>query len=359
MNVFIIFVFIALLLWFHSLQAREMDNDGRLTKICLYILTIMLIVIAGARGSTVGADTPGYVDTYESMKNKTFEQFTYKGESGEGITNGYFVCSYLFYSWTHLSWHWWFAVVSAVYMFTISSFCIRYSRDPIFALLAFLGVGLYSFSLAGQKQTLGMSFALMSWMAFDQRKWLPAILLLYVAYWFHTATVIFLGAYILYFFVEKKYYYTLVVAIMGAVFLFGPALWKEGLDTLNNQHYSTLYGDTDNIYSNVMLIFFSVLVGCSLYYFKNYRSEQFISSRLMYGYSFVAIALFFLCMTFSTAFRLAYYFAPFTLILLSNCSYDKSKNKINITFELGIMAMILFFFFYTSRDSHYIFFWEE
>lgn len=350
MLLYISYVIIALIFWF-SLNNSGKENSLSAKK-AMYFLGAILVTIAACRSYKMcTVDIGVYISDYEQLMYKSFSDYLQWGDESQGA----YALSWLFYHLTGWSVQFWFAAVALFYTFSLCYFFRKYSKDYVFCVILFFAIGLFSFSLNGIKQTVSMSFAILAWVKTDQRKYVWAVILYILAFWCHAASSVFLLSFALYFLRETKIYYRLLIVFSIAVAFFGPILWSEGIGLLNNEHYES-YTNESLGYTATTLIFYIVLLGSAIYYYKLYSSENNNESRIMYGNAIMAAVLNSLCVVFSTAFRLSYYFLPFMIVLLSNCSYQNKKS--NMLFKALMLAMILFFFFYTGRDRVYIPFWE-
>lgn len=320
----------------------------------LKIVCAILALIAGLRGNSVGADTYAYVCDYENVKNMSFAHVL---ELSGTIGAGYYWFSKAF-SLTGLSVHWWFGVVASFYIYAMYLFIQKYSKDKLVSLLCFFTMGLYTFSLAGLKQTVAMGFMAFSFMSLDDKKYLKAIILGTIAYWCHSATSIFTFGILLYFLRNRQSYYVFLFSFLILVLFVGDWLWQTSIELLSDDHYTELYSHADNIYSAWTFVFYLLLVGFMVFSWRKYNNDRPTEAKLLYGMTMLAVTFQSLATSFSAAFRVAYYFLPFMIVLVPNsCEYFVDYRSKNI-WKAILCAICIFWMLYSGRDSVYKFFWQ-
>lgn len=349
MLIYIIFFLLTILMMINLDNSRIENNKEQQEKRYLKIGFGALILISALRGSSVGADTISYMNDYSFILKSSFRQVIERYEIG----SGYYILAKIF-SFTRLNVHWWFGVVTLVYCYSIFKLFVRLSDNPLYSLLCFVGTGLFSFSLPAGKQCLGMAFITLAFLALIDKKNLLCILLTIIAYWCHHVSIIFVFAAILWKIKDKFYYYPVCVGFMLLAFFSGQWFWETMISSLDNDHYTDLYLTADNVYSSTTFIFYLVLVLIAFTRFRPYTDSNKAISRLCYGGSLLAVSFQSLATSFSTAFRIANFFVPFLCILLPNCFHKKNAS---ILFYF-VLALVLFYFIYTERNSSYIFFWQ-
>lgn len=338
----------------HGIQSqvlREKAEDRYLRIVCW-----ILVLLAALRGNSVGTDTISYIVDYEAMAFYSWAEVLERYADYPGFFILAKICSVL-----HLPVQVFFGIVEGFYVYSIYKFTSRFSEDKLYTILCFEMIGLYSFSLAGLKQTLSMAFVLFYYMALTDKKYIQTIVLAVVAYLCHHASLIFLFGVTLYFIRNWKVYYWALIGI--AIFsLFGTNfLWTNMLATLNNEHYTELYM-ADEGYSNTTMICYGVLLFILFLFSRNYMKQKTEESRIVFGMSTLTFVLQAFSLVSSTAFRLSYFFLPFMIIGFPNCFNcisDKGTGKI---VKIAVAFMIVFLFVYSNRNGGsvvpYKFFWQ-
>lgn len=328
-------------------------EDYRRETVCLRVVCFVLVLLAALRGSSVGTDTIAYIQDYEFTRKASFGEVAEHHKIGAGY---YWLCK--LFSLTGLSIHWWFGAVASFYIYAIYKFIQKYSTDKLVSVLCFFTVGLYTFSLAGLKQTMAMGFVLFAFMQIDDKKYIRALVCGILAYWCHSATSIFLFGIMLYFLRNKKYYYLVLVTLFFIIAVGGSWLWQFSIGLLEDEHYS-MYAEADNIYSSWTMVFYVLLLAIMCLPWRNYAAVNSENSRVLYGMTILAVSFQSLATSYSTAFRVAYYFTPFMCILIPNCCRYMKGESSQRMLKITLCAISIFWMLYTGRESKYLFFMQE
>lgn len=343
----VIFIFLALYVICQSKPATSLVKYDRLFSA---FLCIILVLLAAFRSDEVGADTAIYREYYEAMPN--YNSFQSIVDYFSEYYIGYFLLSKLF-SLAHMPVQVWFGFIEAFYLFSLMKYVGLYSKDKIFSLLIFVTVGLWGFSMAGEKQTLAMSFMMLSFVAIIKKKYIQSVILALISFYTHQVVLIFLAAFILYFVRNKKLFVPLIFILSGVIFVYSSFFLSSAANLLGNEKYD-VYLDGDVKYTYVPFIFYSIITLIASINMGNYRNEKPDSANFTLGISILACAIQLLAVISGTLFRLALLFLPFMMILIPNAVYYSGKNK-NII-RLVLMSFVIFYFLYTSRDTQYSFY---
>lgn len=322
----------------------------------LKVVCWVLVFLAALRGSSVGADTFGYWQNYTiGMPKRSFALVFATNADYPGYYLLAKTCSFL-----HFPVQLFFGIVEGIYIYAIYKFVNRYSRDKLYSILCFTFIGLYSFSLAGLKQTLSMAFVLLYFMALQDGKYIKTVLLFLAAYFCHHVSLIFLGGVALYYLRKTRLFYVYMAAVV-LVLLFGTEfVWTSMIDLLENDHYKLYMQDKG--YSSTTMIFYGVLVIILFLFGRGYMQKKKVESKIMLGMSTLAFALQALSFVSSAAFRLSYFFLPFMVVTFPNTFNHIGDSEIKKIVKFAVGFMIVFFFIYSNRNGGsvvpYKFFWQ-
>lgn len=353
MIVYTIVILVILFLRF-SLDNNLVGNSGyNVESKYLKIICGILVILAGIRGSDVGADTISYI--YEYAMDSAFSLKQVIQENGT-IGAGYYFFAKLF-SMTGLSVHWWFAVVELFYVYVIFQFIQKFSQDKLISILCFFTMGLYSFSLAGLKQTMSMGFAILTFVMLKDKRYVLTVGFALLSYWCHTAASAFAIGIVCYLLRSRKWYYFLLILFFTAVIRWGDSLWVDSIQLLGDEHYSKLYTNADDKYSSWTYIFYLLLMVIMLFPWSRFSKNNPDECKVFYGMALIATAFQSLATSFSVAFRVAYYFLPFMIVLVPNCCEYMGNNK--KLWKIGLCIICIFWCLYTGRGSQFSFFWND
>lgn len=356
----LIYLLVVLLILIFQDQVHEIKSQLRREKVenrYLLIVCCILVLLAALRGSTVGTDSLGYIQDYDVTSSYSLKEILIRKADFPGYYILSKICSQL-----HLSIHMFFGIVEGIYVYSIYKFTSRFSEDKLYTILCFEMIGLYSFSLAGLKQTLSMAFVLLYYLALIDKKYILTVMNAFVAYQCHHVSSIFLFGVALYLIRNWKIYYLSLAGIVLFA-LFGTSfIWSNMLTTLDSEHYTRAYM-ADEGYSNTTMIFYGVLLLILFLFSENYRKRRKGESKVVLGMSTLAFVFQAFSFISSAAFRLSFFFLPFMIIGFPN-AFNKIRDKdTGKVVKFMVAFMIVFFFVYSNRNGGsvvpYIFFWQE
>lgn len=312
-----------------------------------YIICALLILLAAFRSDLVGTDTPAYRDDYIHMNQ--FHSISDIIERYSSSYIGYYGLSKLFHM-AGMSVHVWFGFIEAVYLFALMKLINRFSKDKVFSLLVFTTIGLYTFSLAGLKQTLGSALVILAFLCFCKKNYIVTILLACATYFTHPAALIGLGALPLYCMRNSKWLLPLIILMCVSVYFYSTILISSMVDMLGNDHFES-YLVNDSSYSYVTFMFYTVITFIAFIASKNYNYADPEYAKLFIGLSILGCGIQLMAGISPSLFRLALMYTPFMTILLPNAAYYSKNNGVRFI----LMGCIIFFFLYTNRNTPYSF----
>lgn len=304
--------------------------------------------MAAFRSDSVGGDTFDYRLNYQTMNcfhsiQDIVDRYTYD-------YLGYYGLSKLF-SLLGFPVEVWFGFVEALYLYALMRLINKYSKDKIFSLLVFTTIGLYSFSMAGLKQVLAMSFMMLSFIYLIEKRYWASILLVVFTYYTHQSALIFLGAFPLYYIRKVRYLVPATIILSILMYFYSFFFVETMVEYMGNERWEN-YLVTDSRYSYVTFIFYLVITLVSGLNIKRYHAVNPSFSNLFLALSILGCGIQLLAGFSPSLFRLAYLYTPFMMILLPNASFYSKNKKLVRGF---LMASIIFYFLYTNRNWPYSF----
>lgn len=343
------YLLILLFLFFYfRLSKQPIALRAKKESTYVFIICVVLVLMAAFRSDLVGADTAGYRYDYESLKQ--YSSFPQLVERYTLYYMGYFATSKLFHM-AGLPVQVWFGFVEAFYLFALMKFVNKFSKDKIFSLLVFATIGLFSFSLAGLKQTFAMSLMMLSFVALLEKKYLYSVLLVILTYYTHQAALVFLGVFLIYYLNNRKWLIYAAILISITIYFYGYYYMEQMVNVLENEKWED-YLVIESDYTYVTFIFLSVITIFSGINMRNYSVADKFNSRFFLACSIMTCGLQLMAGISPSLFRLAIVYMPFMMILLPNATfYSKNKNVVGPV----LMAWIIFYFLYTTRTQPYSF----
>ena len=175
-----------------KLGNRCFNKKGYLILCC-----IELIVLAGIRGYTVGADTVVYLDAIDYYgKLPTSKLFSAELVYPFDFEAGYFlltkICVFLNMGKTA------FLFVIAILIYVPVFVAInRYSKMPYISILCYFAFSMFSYSLGIFRQMIAISILLCGLKYILERKFFKYLLIVILAMLFHTTAILGLALYVL------------------------------------------------------------------------------------------------------------------------------------------------------------------
>lgn len=309
----------------------------------------ILILMATFRSASVGADTPGYIEDYESMPMMSFSEIRVRYA---GYLGYYYPGKFL--SLLGLPYQVWFGFVEGLYVYSLYRFVKKFSKDNIYSILIFVTNGLFTFSLAGQKQVMSMGLFLMAFVLFTEKRYLKMIL---VALWggaCHSSGLIFIFAFGLYVFRNAKFFVYVALGLAISIFALANVFTTQLVVLLasaigSGEHFED-YLELDTSYTPVTLFFYIGSVIMAMFFIVGYWKKYKGEGAFTYGMCFMACAMQSLSGINPSLFRLALPFTPFFMILLPNTASTIRNKQKRILYNLAIWLWHICYFLITTKE---------
>lgn len=322
--------------------------DPRLDRTYSNILWWVLILMAAFRGSVVGADTAGYIEDYEMMPLLSFYQVSVLKV---GYLGYFYPCK--FFSLLGVPLPIWFGFVEGIYIYSMYKFVKKYSVDNIYSILIFVTNGLFTFSMAGQKQVMSMSLFLLAFLYFTEKKYIKMVL---AALWggaCHSAGMIFLFAFGMYIFRNNRFFIFVITGIAIAIYSLSKVFTTQIVMILvaskeGGEHFEG-YLDLDTSYTPVTLIFYMGSVLTALFFIVGYWNKFKGEAAFVYGMCIFACSMQTLAGINPTLFRLALPYTPFMMILLPNTASTIGNKQKRLLYNYAVWGWHISYFLLTIQ----------
>jgi hypothetical protein len=353
------FLIIIIGVYFSSLKNA---NSLKIRRAYLIIITISLILESALRGLSVGTDTLTYSDSFQEMKNTSWDEitqnFTYINNSGYNERNqGYNLFQKIFQIFSDDFRIYLFFIAtcffSSLYYFLYKSTFNLFELILAYAIYAALFY--YFFSITGIKQTITSTVALYCTRFIIQRKLIWFIIFVLLASLIHFSILVFLPAYFLPILKKIKLNFLLSFFLFGIIFIFKKEVVAVLItDSIYQGYLSDLEGKGTLGFTS--FLFLVVLIS----YFVVEKMAKTYSNYITY-YNFVLIALVLVPLTWvnSNAMRVVQYYSIFILIFAPKIIEALFKNDIIFKRTVYFSCIAFLFFFIFQSSSTYKFFWEE
>lgn len=184
--------------WYKKRVAESdlLMNESRNKKVrwvYLFLAALPMFFLIAFRNQNIGADTGMYINHFNRMSSTPWVKIFDKANMEEGylifvklITM--FTASPLIYQ----------IICATIYLLAITSFTNQQEKNHFFILFLFGTLGMYTFMFTGVRQCLAISICLFSYQFIKDRKIVPFAILMFLAFYFHKSSILFVAAYLIY-----------------------------------------------------------------------------------------------------------------------------------------------------------------
>lgn len=313
---------------------RRIKNSDSKKKQFLFFSLLPFFILLAFRGESVGSDTYNYM--------RSFREVYYD----ERLEIGYLYLVYfikIFFSNPR------FLLIITAFFTTISigRFIYKAAKDPALALLFFITLGLFQFSLSGIRQTIAISITLWLFPLIRQRKFIKFILGVYLASLFHKSAYFFIPAYFIAGQELNKKKLILETIVFMSIFLIADKILLSLADFMD---YNYGIEETDNgffFFFVVLVITIASLINIDKILGLNLNNKYMININL------ISLMIWTIRLISRTAERASFYFMPYTYVTLEE--YVTSKNNKLIYWFVVLFSVALFLFRVLNNSSIYPF----
>lgn len=318
-NVFLL-NFILTVIWGFFLIYNGQINSDRNKKTFIFIICIQWILISGLRADSVGADTENYMRFFDVHSKLSWKEI-FTGivsyiKSGEMGSQWYMDMEPLFilfnkvvsvFTTSHVAYKF---IVAIAFMSSFGIFLYKYSKDPCLSFVLYGSLFFNMFSLTGYRQVLSVAIILFAFKYIRERKLLPFLVFLLVAFFFHKTTLVFLLLYIL---ANKKisslYILTTISTFLG-ILIFRSQIFNLIKEAMGYEEYGGNYGFRQLTFVLLLSIITIVAIWRYKYVIKDDPDALWLYNGLILSWMMVPLII-----ESPTCMRLVYDFG-FTWLLL-------------------------------------------
>lgn len=322
------------------------DKKKQLAFILLAM--IPLFVLMGLRNPTsYHGDILNYYNMYYKINSNTLQSLIDSYRSGnKKIEIGFKVFCWLIGRV--------FKDAQALYIFyalivlsSVGYYIYKNSDYPFYCILAYMSFGGMAFQMTGIRQAIAMAICLYSIEFAKRKKIVWFLLLVWLAYTFHSTTIVFVFAYFLYN-RELDLKAHIIIAVLALAFVLNfERLNDIGVVVFNkDESYSTANykGSAFGGLMNLFLYVFSIIL---VYFYKKQKDMPIVNVFLLAPYFYVAryIQL--------SSERIAFYFIQTGIIIMPNTIFSETDRRIRnlerVVFIIGSIA----YFIYTANNAQW------
>lgn len=319
-------------------------------KKVIALLLLPLFILIAFRGITVGSDTKAYTNMFIAMREHIFSLES----SYERLEIGFKVLLKVL-STINGDPQILFITQGIVFYLIFINFIEKNTFDPARFIVLFLGLNLFNFYLTGVRQALAMSICLMSYEMAKKRKIVCFLLLILLAFSFHKSAIFFLAVYPLCSKnINKNYVFIDVIAIAVVAAL------NEKIFAIGGNVFDLNYGIESAQNGYVMIVIVTIVTILSFLYYDSLEIRN-PECKILIQLNAVSMALWVLRLYSRTAERVAFYFLPFTILMMIEICVLPRDIRYRRVINLGTVVFFVVYFVYRLNGLGvipYRFFWQ-
>ena len=336
------FIFLASVMLICWLTFRR----GKISVWGLIILFFVMTLFAGLRSASVGTDSRGYANTFETGRFERHEiapglagladepAFYFLEKWLSGLSQDYAVL---------------FIGIAAIFCFFVLWSIGKNSRQAVFSLFVFITLGYYTFVFNAARQGLALAIYMMSIPSLMKRKFWQYAAIVLVAAMFHKTIIV---AIPLYFVFTMRYSFLSVSLIIIGGLLIGwflPILLEYSAG-MEKRYELYLYGEAVGGY--LLTAFYVILAGFFIY------ERQFIRKAALKEYDvflhmLIIGSAIYLVVSLSGAYveltRFAAYFQIGVIFLWAELAVNRRHKLPSLIYAVAIVGHLAYFVLYLSK----------
>lgn len=340
----VIYIYILMLIYLKLILHKK-----RLKKLFVLISAIGLFCIAALRSIYFGPDVIRYVEKYNLLSYESFPNIITKRDP----------LFYLFSKFINslgASPQVWLAILSGIFIISISILIYKYSDEPLISYVAIISLGYFYFSLTGLRQTMAISIILFSYRYLRERRLAKFIVWVILASFFHWSALIFIVAYPLANMkLGIKHFIGIITSFIISLF-FGNFIryviqiigWSERFEFYINR-------ETSLTYSGFIIQLF-IFIFCYIYRKKVISDDS--NNIILYNILFCGLIFQAFAAVIAEIFRISMYFSIFSIILIPKSIRMEKNKSLKIIIYLLIFISLVFYIQWTGVFNDYKFFWN-
>ena len=335
--------------WWIKQNALAEDKHKKFKTGMVVTAILPMFLLFVLRYKYIGADTIGYVRFFEKeirsySWKQLFDADTMRFEIGFRVYTKIISCfsnNYTFY----------FLINALIIFGILMRFSFKYTQNPFVFFFLFITLGTYHFFETGLRQALAMVICLLAVDFVKNKKLIPFILLVLLAYFFHKSALVFLLIYPLC--AIKKYDWIIFIyAILAVVFVLGFTTFQNFFNQLLGYDY-----DVEETGNGGIFMLFAVALFAYSFFMTYDKKDKEKTETVILHLSLIAVVFWLLRLISRTAERVSYYYIFGLYIYFSQAvKYDKDKLSSLLKWLLVLASLVLFV--YRNMGVNYLFYWQ-
>jgi len=341
-------ILLSLALFWGFIQSLKLNSVTK-KKIFIIFAFLLLILVSGLRHISIGIDTMNYFNSFMFFEQKSLQEIITNSE----LEKGYLLLQYFIYN-IFGNFQFLLIFVAIFQMVVVAKLILKHSVNPLLSTILFIVFGFYTFGFSAIRQTLAISFVVISLSFIERRKFYSFIVTILIAASFHISALIFIPSYfIAKMKIERK---NLVLLVFSAVIVF---LSRNYIIQLLNQYARIPYASTETGgYLMYLFLVISVILGVI---FRKQLIEKNPNNSYFMQMMIMTTILMPITMFHPAVMRLFQYFFIFMIIYIPNLLHSIKDHLLRYIAIFSYILTGLILFFGTTIEvnllQEYLFFW--
>jgi hypothetical protein len=338
-----------------GLMKLVLSPRGENLKLFTILSGLLLFLIGALRNIRYLYDTLGYAKKFLELPLRPLYELWLNSLRYIGKDPFFYFIAKLI-SLLRIDYQGWIAILFALFCFTVFLIIYKYSDEIFLSIFAFISLGYFSFGLTGLRQTVAISFTVLSYKYLRERRLAPFIALVLVATLFHSSALIFIIAYPL---SKIKIGWKQIAGIGGAIIMtyFFSDFFRFLIARLGWTDSLTVYAQSDRSLSLFGLFIQMITFLFCLYYKKNVVEKDEDNTSL-YNLLFLGVVFQAFAVVVAEMFRISMYFSIFAIILIPKAVFSEKDRQVKPFIYFGVFLVLAVMFMYSKRGVGYTFFWQ-
>lgn len=333
--------------WFSHSILKWKYSEKLANLIFLSLMLLVCLFAMGFRDTSVGVDTVSYKQFFDDYVHYDWNKILTEKPTGNGDTVelGLKILMKLCAD-IYPNYYFYQFIFSSIYLLLIFNFIYKHTSNVVLAFAIFLGGGLYMQTFNIARQMLAIAFTAYSMTYILDRKFIKALLLIWIAYLFHSSSVLALIMFVVYFISKNKYILMLtplllVIAVLSIENFLLPLLLNLFGDKYLGYAISDYSRPNKGILLKLIWLFNLIISVISLLYFKEKSSLQFFGIL-----SLGAVACYWIGLSINYADRVGLMFLPAIMLMYDKVGSNINNKTIRFLFINGFTLFYISYFYY-------------
>lgn len=162
-------------------------------KIAIISTFFVLFLFQALRNVSVGIDLSAYQSFYYNFHQQSWSEILSKGEQF-GLEYTFVLFCKVIAMLTNGNWQIFIAIISFFNNYVLCKMIYKYARNTFYAFSIYMAIGLFVFSFSGIRQSIAISFCMLSFDKLCSKKYASTFFYLLLACLFHKSAIVFMAA---------------------------------------------------------------------------------------------------------------------------------------------------------------------